>query len=192
MSAEIQRADARLRVRFLILMTIVALLGAVGILQLNAYLVELHALAGRAQPLAAEKALRAVHTVLGLLTAGAALLSLHLGWFSWRTLSSGRFPPPGARVISDTRIHRGLQARRRGQAGLAIATLTILLTTVVIRQTERLFQDFFGSIAGSLSVTLQLLPVAGGGGRNAATNSNQDQDQRFNGSFHDSSPDVAA
>ncbi len=140
MSPEIQPADPVYRVRFLIAMTVVALAGAVGVLYLDGYLTELHALAAESQPLAAGKALRAGRAVLAVVAAGAAVISLYLARVSWRTLGSGRFPPPGTRVISDTRVRYGRAARRRGRAGLAMAAATLILTAVVVLQANRLLE----------------------------------------------------
>ena len=141
MSAEIQPADPRLRIRLLILMTVVALLGALGVLLLNAYLVGLHDLGPQLQPLAAEKAMRAAHAFFAVLLAAAVGFSLYLGRVSRRILASGRFPPPGYQVISDTRVRHGRQARRCGQAGLAAAALTVLLTALVLWQADRLLRQ---------------------------------------------------
>ncbi len=145
MSEEIQRADPRLRIRLLIVMTIVALLGALGILGLDAYLGRLHALGPQLQPLAAEKAMDAARGFLAVLIVGAGAFSLYLASISRRVLAAGRFPPPGHRVISDTRIRRGRQARRAGAAGLGLAALTLLLTAAVAWQADRLFRQLLDS-----------------------------------------------
>ena len=145
MSQEIQRADPRQRRRVLFALTGVALAAALGILYLDAYLKELHELAEQAQPVAAARAMRAVRTGFALLMEGAVGLSAYLGRTSWRTLRSERFPPPGQRVISDTRIRRGHQARRHGRAGLVLAALTLLLTLAVSIAGHRLFEQLLDS-----------------------------------------------
>ncbi len=138
MSPEIQPADAGFRVRVLLAMTLLAAIGAAGLLYLDAYLDDLDS-GGTGRLLAAERALAAVRWFLALMAAGGMLLGLYLGWISWRTLRSERFPPPGARVLSDTRVLRGRQARRRGQAGLVLAAATLLLTVFVALSADRLF-----------------------------------------------------
>ena len=139
MSEEIQKADPRLRIRLLVLMTAVALAGALTILYLNAYLVRLHDLGPLLHPLAAARAMRAVQAFLAVMMAGALGLGLYLGWISRRILASGRFPPAGHRVISDTRVRRGAEARRYGFGGLAMAAATVLLTALIVWQANRLF-----------------------------------------------------
>ncbi len=143
MSSEIQPADERLRFRLLLLMTLAAALGAVCLHGLDDYFTELHSLAVEAQPAAAMKAKRLVLAILGLATAGSTLFSLYLGRVSWRILRSGRFPPPGARVLSDTRVCHGRRARRRGLAGLALALLTLGLTVAIVARGYRIFDRLF-------------------------------------------------
>ncbi|MCP3963050.1 MAG: hypothetical protein GY719_34865 [bacterium] len=140
MSPEIQQADARFRTRFLLAMTVVAVVAAAGLVMLDDYLTELQTLAERAQPIAAEKTLKAARVVFALLTAGGAVLGLYLGRVSWRALRSGRFPPPGTRVLSDTVVRRGAAARLYGRAGLAFAVITVLLTALIVVQGDRLFR----------------------------------------------------
>ncbi len=139
MSPEIQPADPRLRLRFLLAMILIAAIGAAGILSLDDYLTRLHALVIARQTEAVAQAHRAIQAVLALIATGGTLLSVYLGSISWRALRSERFPPPGARVISDTRILHGAEARRRGQAGLALALLTLMATVVVVASAHRAF-----------------------------------------------------
>lgn len=145
MTLEIQPADPVLRRRFLIGAIAGVLVIAVGLNVLDAYLTGLHELALTAQPLAAAKAMRAVRIVLGLVVAGAVLLAGSLARTAWRTLESERFPPPGARMVSDTRIRRGREARRQGYAGLVMAGLILLLTAAIALAADALFRDLLST-----------------------------------------------
>ena len=140
MSPEIQRADAGLRIRFLLVMTLVAAAAARGLVYLDGYLSELQTLAEKARPTAAEKTLTAARIVFALLAAGGVALGIYLGHISWRALRAGRFPPPGTRVLSDTVVRQGAAARRHARAGLAFAVITILLTALIVVQGDRLFR----------------------------------------------------
>jgi len=132
MDPEIQPADPQQRKRVLFAMMVIALLIALGINILDAYLVDLQALARESYTTAALKARLAVRWVLGLILASALGLSGYLASTSWRTLKHLRYPPPGTKVISDTRIRRGKEARDHGRAGLILAGLTLVLTVAVI------------------------------------------------------------
>ena len=61
---------------------------------------------------------------LGLL-AGAAGLCLYLCVLAIRVFRGGRFPPPGTRVIRDTRVRTGTQAR-------IIAVLAVVLGCALV------------------------------------------------------------
>ncbi len=156
MSPDLQRADERLRIRWLAVLTLAAVLGAAGLLGLDHYLSGLDTVVADAQLDTVAKARLVVRAVLALIGLGGVLFSLYLARISWRTYSSERYPPPGARVLSDTRIYRGQAARRRGQAGLALAVLTLLLTLAVVTRADKVFDRL-------LDVTLKPTRVEVGG-----------------------------
>ena len=139
MTLEIQPADPQFRRRFLIVATIGVMLIAVGIHGLNAYLLSLHRLAQDAQPVAAAKAMLAVRGMLILLIVGATALIFQLARTSQRTLEAERFPPPGTRMVSDTRIRRGREARRQGWIGWILAGLILVLTLLVCTWAHTIF-----------------------------------------------------
>ena len=57
----------------------------------------------------------------------SAALVVYLALVARQVLSSGRSPPPGARVLVDTRILTGAAATRRGKGMLLAAALIVLL-----------------------------------------------------------------
>ena len=132
MDPEFQPADPVQRKRVLIVLTMLALLIALGIHTLDAYMADLHALAKESYTTAAMRAKVAVRWVLGLLLAGGLGLSGYLASTSWRTLKHLRHPPPGAKVISDTKIRHGEEARSHGRVGLILAGLTLVFTIAVV------------------------------------------------------------
>lgn len=121
------------------MLTLVAALGAAAILFLDDYLRELHTLAAAVDPESVARARLAVRAVLAVIAVGGVLFSLYLGRISLRILSHERYPPPGGRVFSDTRILHGRPARRRGQAALALAVLTLVLTLAVVARAQQVF-----------------------------------------------------
>lgn len=62
-----------------------------------------------------------------LMVFGVAGLAIYLALFGRKVLASGRFPPPGARVLVDTRIHTGAAAAHRGRSALVAAASIVLL-----------------------------------------------------------------
>ena len=111
---QIQAADPERRKRVLGLLVVLALLAVLGVLRLEAYLEELRSLAQTSPPEATAKALAVSRLFLAVVAGVAVVLAAYLGRLSWRTLAARRYPPPGMRVISDTRIVRGPRARLYG------------------------------------------------------------------------------
>jgi hypothetical protein len=78
-----------------------------------------------------------------MLAAFAPLIPVGVYVFSFgrRAVQAGRFPPPGARVIVDTRIAQGPAARRRGGLlmliGLALTGIALFAALVMPALVER-------------------------------------------------------
>ena len=119
-------ADHSLRRQTFLWGVLLAVLGIVGIRYLASYLDGLTALQLTDPQRAAEKYTR----LLLLLAAGDALIACSLGgvliYFSCRVLRSGQFPPPGMRVIQDTRLRTGSGARFVAVAALALAGVIVV------------------------------------------------------------------
>ncbi len=120
---QIDVADPERRKKVLGLLVLVSLLAVFGVLRLDAYLVELRELAATDPAAAAAETLAVSRLFLAAIAGGAAVLAVYLGRLSWRTLANRRYPPPGMRVISDTRVVRGRRARRYGWGLLALAVV---------------------------------------------------------------------
>ena len=118
------RADGAFRKRALLLLLVAALLGVAVIIGAQSYLGYLKKLSAERPHLAAEKAatvlkLTSLAMAAALFASGVYTLSL------WRRVrASGLFPPPGLRVLRDTRVVAGARARR---LALAIMVLAIFL-----------------------------------------------------------------
>lgn len=120
-------ADRRLRHRLLLFLTIFSVLGALLVFGLERHLEEVIA-ASEENP---EQAAREVFRLLRLSSivggAGLGVFGLYFARFSLRVLSSGRFPPPGTKVIRDTPVQTGAAARLRAWSGIILAILLLVL-----------------------------------------------------------------
>ena len=127
---EIIHADPRARAITLAVSLAILVLGAVLLWWLGAYQKELLDLVKRNQPAAVAKALRLADTAaclggLGLVAAGVwfARLARRIG-------RSGRFPPPGMKVIRDTPLRTGAKARAMARVAVAVAVVLLLAGTL--------------------------------------------------------------
>jgi hypothetical protein len=109
--SELQKADPRARRAALIVVAIGTLGGAGLILLFETYRTDVAAWIA-----ADDRRIRLVIAALVLLTAGPALaMAAYLWRLGHRTIESDRYPPPGLRVVRDTRVVIGPAARRVGR-----------------------------------------------------------------------------
>lgn len=80
-------------------------------------------------------------------------LVVYLALVGRKVLTSGRFPPPGARVLVDTHILAGAAAARRGKSMLLAAALIPLLGLPGLLYVHIVFTDILAALpAPRLSV----------------------------------------
>ncbi len=126
MSAPILLADKNLRTKTLRWAALLAILGLTGIWSLIVYLDELTALqAVNPQP-TAEKYSRLLFFfgVANMLIASG--VGGTLGFIFYKALRAEQFPPPGIKLMWDTKLRTGKEARRIAIACVAIAMVLIL------------------------------------------------------------------
>jgi len=119
-------ADTRLRTQVIVWGTCTLVLGLACILYLNTYLDALTALHTAAPQLAAEQ----IQRLFFLLAIGIALLTgLLAGIVSYlavRVLKAGQYPPPGMRVIRDTKLKTGREAKFTAIIAMTLTALALL------------------------------------------------------------------
>ena len=121
--AQIQKADPRARMTAVVLILVIGVAGAALISATNTYLAGLAALA-EMQPEAAIARGAFVFKLVALAGGlGLMLLAAYVAHLAARVRRSERFPPPGVRVVRDTRILEGYRAKRRGDIGLLLAVV---------------------------------------------------------------------
>ncbi len=127
---EIVPADAKHRRLAWLAVVVVLAGGAAALWWLDRRLDVVDRLAEDDLPAAAERARALVGVVVlfaGLIFVGLGLWLFRLGVLINR---SGRFPPPGMKVIRDTVVRTGPRARRLANAALLASLLTVLAGTV--------------------------------------------------------------
>lgn len=128
--SETARASKRLLAVTLALVTVLVIIGVV-LLQkvLPAYLDYLRTLSQTDPDRLREEYERAFFWMFGLMGVLGALIGLHTFRLGVRTRRAGEFPPPGVKVIVDTRILRGTRAQRMA-LGLMIGGAVFALAAV--------------------------------------------------------------
>jgi len=138
MADEIIPGDKRHRRLTLVAALLLSLLGLLALGILCGYLGEIQKLAREDLRAAEQQALRLTAIVLWI--GGLSLVGMG-AWF-WRLGRrinlAGRFPPPGMKVIKDTRVRSGAQARALANLAEAAALLCVVAGTIGMWYLHRL------------------------------------------------------
>ncbi len=128
---DIQAADPKLRRLVLGALTGLIVLASLAVVRLDAYFTSLQSLAKNDVTAAAEKIQQLSNWLLIGLGVVTVLFGLYLVSIALRVLTHQRYPPPGMRVINDTKVLRGRNAKVYGGVALCLA-LAVLVAGVVI------------------------------------------------------------
>lgn len=128
MTGDIQPADRRLRaIVFAATITFVLVALLLHVYVLADYLDYLGDLLNRQPQRGIAEAQRFIDIFIVTMLVGVALPAGYLALLGRKALASGRFPPPGARVLVDTPIRTGADAVREGRIALIAAALIAFL-----------------------------------------------------------------
>ncbi len=133
MNDPVVKADPALRKKTIVFVVAASLLGLVLIVFFQSELGRVDELARENPQAALEQLLNRLHLLALSMTLLFVPFSLYLLYVSIRTYRTSRFPPPGTRVIRDTRIVTGRRARMRGIAGVLVAAAFLALALYAVR-----------------------------------------------------------
>jgi len=124
-------ADKKLRGIILMVLILAAAVGCLIILYFKGLLADMEVLAEHSPDRAVDK-ISGVLRALALAMGGSILfIAVYLAYFSQRVWKTAQFPPPGTRVIKDTRLITGAAAKRRGAIGLILAAVIGILGIII-------------------------------------------------------------
>jgi hypothetical protein len=127
MNTDVIPADKELRKKLIIFLVIVTLASIVLEPHFKAYMDQISQLSKKDPDLTLKKTMLLLKwsmrvVFLALLGMGAYLILL-----ARRTLRSGQYPPPGMRVIRDTKLRTGNQAKRAAISLIVLASILIVV-----------------------------------------------------------------
>ena len=127
MNRDIIPADKNLREKFiifLVLFTIVVILIEPSI---DRYIEQIKQISEKDPEVAFKKSMFALKVSLGLVSFLLLIMGVYFIILARRTLKSGQYPPPGVKVIRDTRLRSGTQAKRVAISLIALSCILIIL-----------------------------------------------------------------
>ena len=128
---QIDKADRQIRKRMILLVVVEILLGLVLILWFYTYLETLLTIGAEAPETAMNKVLNLLGIVLTIVAISLIGFSFYILKVAFMVFRSSRFPPPGMRVIKDTRVVEGRKARFRAVLFLLISALMIAASALM-------------------------------------------------------------
>ncbi len=72
--------------------------------------------------------LRVVQVVIAVVFLGLIPFSAYFYWYGWRAVRSRRIPPPGTRVVRDTKVIEGDAAVARGWLAMTLAVILFVFS----------------------------------------------------------------
>jgi len=132
MEQDIVQADKALRkkfILFLILFTMVVILVEP---TLNRYIEEIKQASEKDPGLAFKKSMVALKVSLGLVSLLLLVAGVYFIALARRTFKSGQYPPPGMRVIRDTRLRIRTQSKRAGILLIALSWILIIFACFIL------------------------------------------------------------
>jgi cytochrome bd-type quinol oxidase subunit 2 len=120
-------ADRELRKKVILFLLIVILASIVLEPHVRAYMDQMNQLSKKDPELALEKTMLLLKWSLRVVFLSLVGMGAYLILLARRTLRSGQYPPPGMRVIRDTRLRKGNQAERAAISLIVLASLLIVV-----------------------------------------------------------------
>jgi len=127
MDTDLIPADKALRKKFVIFLVIIVLTSVTLEPHLKAYMDQINQLSKEDPALALKKTMLLLKWSLRVVSLALLVMGVYLILLARRTLRSGQYPPPGMRVIRDTRLRTGNQAKRAAVSLITLASFLIVV-----------------------------------------------------------------
>jgi hypothetical protein len=127
MDQDIVPADKELRKKFIIFIVLATIVAIIIEPYIKGYLDQIEQLSPKNPELAFKKSMFILKVALDLVSLLLLSMGVYFVFLARKTLRSGQYPPPGMRVIRDTRLRTGTQAKRVAISFIAFSCVLIVL-----------------------------------------------------------------
>ena len=132
MNQDIVPADKEYRKRFIIFLGLIVIVFAVTILSMKSYLDQMAPLTRENPNLAAEKVMFLLKWWMGLGSLPILGLAVYQILLARRVLKSAQFPPPGMKVVRDTKIKTGGKAKKVAVSLIVLSSIIVVITLFLV------------------------------------------------------------
>ena len=129
MGQDIVPADKEFRKRFIVFLILILIVFSVTILSVKSYLDQMGELRRENLGLAGKKAVLLLKWWMGLGSLPILGLAVYQIILARRILQSGRFPPPGMKMIRDTKIQTGAKAKK---VAISLIVLSSIIGVIIL------------------------------------------------------------
>ena len=127
MNQDVVPTDKELRKKIIIFIVLVTIVVIVTEPYIKGYLDQIEQLSQKDPQLAFKKSMFILKVALGFVSLLLLSMGVYFVLLARKTLRSGQYPPPGMRVIRDTRLRTGAQAKRVAISFIALSSILILI-----------------------------------------------------------------
>jgi uncharacterized protein with PQ loop repeat len=132
MNQDIVPTDKEFRKRFIVFLVLIAIFFAVAIFSMKSYLNQMAERTRENPDLAVEKVVVLLKWWLGLGSLPILGLGLYQILLARKVLKTGQFPPPGMKVVRDTKIRMGNKAKKAAISLIVLSSIIIAITLFLV------------------------------------------------------------
>ena len=132
MNQDIIPADKEFRKRFIIFLVLIVIVFVISILSMKSYLDQMAQLTRGNPDLAVKKVMVLLKWWLGLGSLPILGLAVYQILLARRVLKSGQFPPPGMKVVRDTRMRTGGKAKKAAITLIVLSSVVMAITLFLV------------------------------------------------------------
>jgi len=132
MSQDIVRADKEFRKRFVLFLMLIVIVFGFAILSMKSYLDEMGRLRRENPGLAGKKVILLLRWWMGLGSLPILGFGVYQVSIARRILKSGQYPPPGLKMLRDTKIQTGAKAKKAAMSLIALSSIVIVITIFLV------------------------------------------------------------
>jgi cytochrome bd-type quinol oxidase subunit 1 len=132
MGQDIVRADKEFRKRFIVFLMLIVIVFVFTILSMKSYLDQMGELRRENPGLAGKKVIFLLKWWMGLGSLPILGFGVYQIILGRRILKAGRFPPPGMKMIRDTKIRTGAKAKKVAMSLIALSSIVIVIILFLV------------------------------------------------------------
>ncbi len=132
MSYDIVRGDKEFRKRFIVFLVLIAIVFSIAILSVKSYLDQMGELRRENPGLAGKKVILLLKWWMSLGSLPILGFGVYQILIARRILKSGQYPPPGLKMLRDTKIETGAKAKKMAISLIALSSIVIVIIIFLV------------------------------------------------------------